>query len=66
MDDLLKALIGLGPGGIMAGLCFYLYRDEKTERRTLQDAYTKLLERTIDSNHALATVLEKIADKVGA
>lgn len=64
--DLLKALAGLGPGGIVAGICFYLYRDERAERRELQSANTKLLEQTIESRQVLAAALEKIAAKVGA
>lgn len=66
LADFFKALIGLGPGGIVAALCFYLYRDERTERRELQSANTKLLEQTIESRQILAAALEKIAAKVGA
>lgn len=66
LTDLLKAMIGLGPGGIVAAVCFYLYRDERAERREAQAANTKLLEQTIESRQVLATALEKIASKVGA
>ena len=66
MDDLMKALIGLGPGGIMAGLMFWLWRDERTERRDLQRDNTQLLRDKIVSDNSLAASLEKLADKVGA
>jgi myo-inositol catabolism protein IolC len=66
LTALQNALLGLGPGGIVAAFCFYLYRDEKAERRELQNAFTKLLEATVASRHDLAAALEKIADKVGA
>lgn len=64
--DVGKAMIGLGPGGVVAGLMYYLYRDEKADRKEAQAQNVKLLEGTIVSRHELASVLEKIAAKVGA
>jgi hypothetical protein len=64
ISDLTKTLIGLGPGGLMAGLMFYLYRDEKAERRDLQQSSVQLLRDKITSDNALAAALDKIADRV--
>ena len=65
-SDLLKTLLGLGPGGVIAGFMFYQWREERAERRSLQDANTQLLRDKITSDNVLASAIEKIADKVGA
>jgi hypothetical protein len=64
--DLLKALVGVGPGGIVAGVMFLLWRDERIERRDLQGQVTQLLKDTISSRLELANSLEKISSKIGA
>ncbi len=64
--DLGKALVGMGPGGMLAAWAVYLWRGERDERREVQAQNVKLIEDTIDSRHQLAAVLEKIAAKVGA
>lgn len=65
-SDLLKTLLGLGPGGVLAGYMFYQLREEKAERREAQANYVQLLRDKITSDNALASALDKIAAKVGA
>jgi hypothetical protein len=66
VSDLMKTLLGLGPGGVIAGFMFYQWREERSERRSLQDANTQLLRDKITSDNALTSVLDRIATKVGA
>ena len=65
-SDLLKTLLGLGPGGIIAGFMFYQWREERSERRKLQDDNIQLLRDKIASDNALASVLNRVAAKIGA
>lgn len=66
MDEALKILVGMGPGGIIAAFMFYQWREERSERRELQRENTSMLREKIQSDNALALAVEKIADKVGA
>lgn len=66
LGDLFKTLLSLGPGGLIAALTYYNWREERDERRKLQDQNTKLLEAKIESDNALANALEKLAEKVTA
>lgn len=65
-SDLTKALLGLGPGGVISGVFFYLWKQERDERQRLQQQNVDLLKETANSRNALAGVLERIAIKVGA
>lgn len=64
--DLGKALIGMGPGGVLALWMGWMWKLERDERIALQAANTKMLEDTVSSRHELASALERIADKVKA
>lgn len=66
MDEALKILIGMGPGGIIAAFMFYQWREERSERRELQRENSTMLREKIQSDNILAVAVEKIADKVGA
>lgn len=66
MDEALKILVGMGPGGLIAAFMFYQWREERAERRELQRENTVMLRDKIQSDNALAQAVEKIADKVGA
>ena len=65
-DLVMKALLGLGPAGVVAGLLLFFWKRTDDERRELQAAYLKLLEGTIASRVELANGLKIIATKIGA
>lgn len=64
MDDIMKALIGLGPGGIVAATFAFLWKQERDERRDLATQNTQLLRDTLTSQHALADSIDKLSDRV--
>lgn len=64
MDELAHALIGMGPGGVLAGIMFYFLREERAERRDLQKECTQMLRDKIASDNDLASALDKVADRV--
>lgn len=66
LNQFLTTLIGLGPGGVIAAMTYFNWREERAERRALQDQVTKLIEAKIESDNALANALEKLAEKVTA
>ena len=45
---------------------FYNWREERSERRKLQEDNVQLLREKITSDNALTSVLDRIATKVGA
>lgn len=65
-SSLFQTLAGLGTGGILAAVFAYLWRDERTERRDVQKDNVQLLRDKIISDNALASALDKIADRVKA
>lgn len=62
--DLLKTLIGLGPGGAIAGLLFYLWKDERTERRELQGRVMGLLVESTEAEKDMTKALEALSGKI--
>lgn len=66
LDSIGKALLGLGSAGPFLAFLLYLWRDERAERRETSKENTQLLRDKITSDNALASALNKIADKVGA
>jgi hypothetical protein len=66
LSQFLTTLIGLGPGGVIAAMSYFSWREERAERRALQEQVSKLIELKIQSDNALATALEKLAEKVTA
>lgn len=64
MEDLLKTLVGLGPGGVIAAFMFYMWKDERAERRELQ---TRVLSMVVDSTEAerdMTRALEAMSMKI--
>ena len=64
VSDLTKTLIGLGPGGVIATFMFYMWKDERAERRELQ---TKVMNMVVDSTEAekdMTKALEALAGKI--
>ncbi len=64
--DLLKALLGLGAGGVVAAVMTFMWKRADDERKDLQDKFVKLLEETTASRLELANSLAIISAKVGA
>ncbi len=64
--DLLKSMLALGTGGIIAAIMTFMWKSERDERREVQSQNVKLLEDTISSRMELANALAKIAVKIGA
>ena len=65
MEELLKALLSLGPAGLVAGILFYFLNEERKERRDLQHTVTQLMKDKIASDNELANGLERLSDKLG-
>lgn len=63
-SDLLKTLIGLGPGGAIAGFLFYLWKDERTERRELQGRVMGLLVESTEDEKDMTKALEALSGKI--
>ena len=62
--DLLKTLIGLGPGGAIAGFLFYLWRDERSERRELQGKVMGLLVESTSAEKDMTKALEALSGRI--
>ena len=65
MEELLKAIISLGPPGIIAGISLYFWREERAERQASQTQLVTLLKDKIVSDNELANGLNRLADKFG-
>lgn len=63
-SDLLNTLIGLGPGGVVAGFLFYLWKDERTERRELQARVMGLLVDSTEAERDMTKALEALSGKI--
>ncbi len=64
LTQLVTALVGLGPGGLIAAFMTYQWREERAERRELQEKNMNLLQQTITSRVELASALERLTDKI--
>lgn len=60
----MKSLVALGPGGVVAAVMFFLWRDERSERRDLAKDNVQLLRDKITSDNTMAIALDKIADRI--
>lgn len=64
MDDLLKALIGLGPPGIIGGLMFWMWWQERLERRDLMTKVIGLVTEAVSAEKDMTAALQVLASKV--
>lgn len=64
MEDLAKTLLGLGPGGVIAGFIFYMWKDERAERRELQGKVMGLLVDSTEAEKNMTRALEALAGKI--
>lgn len=65
MEELLRAVISLGPPGIIAAISLYFWREERAERRECHNQLTQLIRDKIISDNELANGLERLSDKLG-
>lgn len=63
-SDLLRTLLGLGPGGVVAGFLFYLWKDERSERRDLQAKVMGLLVESTEAEKDMTKALESLSGKI--
>lgn len=64
MEDLVKSLIAMGPGGIVAGFMFFLWRDERAERREISAKLLQVLGDTIEAENTMTNALTALANKI--
>lgn len=64
MDDILKTLLGMGPGGLLAAFMTFQWKTERDERRELGAANMQLLKDSIVSQHAMADSMDKLAERM--
>lgn len=64
MEDLAKTLLGLGPGGVIAAFMFYMWKDERAERRELQGKVMGLLVDSTEAEKDMTKALEALAGKI--
>lgn len=65
MDEFVKALINLGPAGIIAAIMFWFLWEERRERRYWQEMVVQIIKDKIASDNVLANGLERLSDKLG-
>lgn len=63
-SDLLKTLIGLGPGGLVAGFLFFFWREERNERRELQGKVMGLLVESTEAEKDMTKALEALSGRI--
>ena len=66
MTDFMEIAKGFGAAGPIIGLLGWLMWQERTERKEAQKDNVALFREKLKSDSDMLTVLEKIADKVGA
>ena len=64
MDDMLKALLALGPGGIVAGLMFFLWKTERDERREHATAIRQIAKEAIEAENDMTNALNALSTKI--
>ena len=64
MEDLAKTLLGLGPGGVIAAFMFYMWKDERAERRELQGKVMGLLVDSTEAEKDMTKALEALTGKI--
>lgn len=64
MEDLVKTLLNLGPGGLVGAVFAVLYKLERDERKDLSATVLQLSKDGIVSQHAMADSMDKIADRI--
>lgn len=63
-SDLIKTLIGLGPGGAVAGFLFYFWREERAERRELQAKVMSFIAESTEAEKDMTKALEALSGKI--
>lgn len=64
MEELLKALLALGPGGVVAGVMFYLWRDERAERRETSVKLMQVLGDSIEAENGMTNALNALSSRI--
>lgn len=64
MEDILKSLIALGPGGIVAGLMFYLWKEERSERRELAARALQIATDAIEAEKDMTAALAALGSRL--
>ena len=64
MDEVVKALVAMGPGGIVAGVMFFLWRDERTERRELTLKLLEVQAEAIEAENSMTKAIAALAAKL--
>ena len=58
IDDILRTLLTLGPGGLVAAVMTYLWSQERSERRETQSQLNELGRRSIEADFTVAKSLD--------
>ena len=61
MEDILKILSPLGAGGVLAGLMFWFYRQDRLQCTKREDRMITVIEASARSNERLAANIEHLA-----
>lgn len=64
MDEITKLIISMGPGGVLAAIMFYLFRDERIERRSLQSERNQEIREGIRADMVLADALKELKNTI--
>ena len=61
MEDLIKVLSPLGVGGVLAGLMFWFYRQDRLQCNKREDRMGSVVERNAIANERLALNIENLS-----
>lgn len=64
MDEVFKSLLALGPGGVVAGLMFYLWKEERAERRELSVKVIQITTDAIEAERDMTNGFMALASKL--
>ncbi len=64
MEEILKGLLALGPGGLIAAICFWFYVQERTERRELGAKLMQLIADGIEAEKDMTAALGTLSSKL--
>ena len=64
-SEIIKSLIALGPGGLVAGVFAYLWKGERDERREKDGLLYTITKESVTAEKDMTQALELLAGKIG-
>ena len=66
MEEIFKALVALGPGGVIAAIMAYLWREERVERRELGGKVMQITADAIEAEKDMTAAMQALSVKLKA